>query len=93
MENSVQPARRSGRQLHRWLLILPFIWQAALAPWVNDVAYSPLSLPFPMAWQMAGIVLASIVIGTVFRLDRFAGLEDEEAAFLAATAAQNGSHP
>ncbi|HEY9270533.1 MULTISPECIES: DUF3311 domain-containing protein [Achromobacter] len=93
MENSVQPACRSGRQLHRWLLILPFIWQAVLAPWVNDVAYRPLGLPFPMAWQMAGIVLASIVIGAVFRLDRLAGVEDEEAAFLAATPAHNGSHP
>lgn len=93
MENLVQPARRSGRLQHRWLLILPFIWQAALAPLVNDVAYRLLNLPFPMVWQMAGIVLASIVIGMVFRLDRFAGVEDEEAAFLAATVAQNGSHP
>ncbi len=55
---------------HRWLLVLPFIWQIALVPLVNDVAWRPLSLPFPMAWQMAGIVFASIIIAIVYKLDR-----------------------
>ena len=32
-----------------------------------------------MAWQMAGIVYASLVIGLVFHLDQRAGLGDEEA--------------
>jgi hypothetical protein len=47
-------------------------------------------LPFPMFWQMAGIVLASIVIGLVFFMDRRAGLEDEEASFLERTSASMG---
>lgn len=55
---------------HRWLLLAPLVWQAGLAPLVNDVALQPFGLPFPMAWQMAGIVLASLVIGIVYRLDR-----------------------
>lgn len=92
MKNLAQTARPPARQVHRWLLTLPFIWQAALAPVVNDVAYRPLGLAFPMVWQMAGIVLASVVIAAVFRLDRIAGLEDEEAAFLAATSPQTGGH-
>jgi Protein of unknown function (DUF3311) len=71
------------RTSHRWLLVFPFVWQALLAPVVNDIAWCPLGLPFPMAWQMAGIVLTSLVIGIVFRLDAKAGVEDEEAAFLA----------
>ena len=33
-----------------------------------------------MAWQMAGIVYASLVIGLVFHLDQRAGLGDEEGA-------------
>jgi hypothetical protein len=36
-----------------------------------------------MFWQMAGIVLTSVVIAIVFRLDARAGVEAEEAAFLA----------
>ena len=64
---SGEPGRRRP---HRWLLLLPFVWQAGLAPVVNDVAWRPLSLPFPMAWQMAGIVLTTAVIGVVFAIDR-----------------------
>jgi hypothetical protein len=77
------PARRSLN--HRWLLVLPFIWQVGLVPVVNDVSVAPLNIPFPMCWQLLGIVATSIVVGVVFRLDRRAGVEREEAEFLAAT--------
>ncbi|RKF45416.1 DUF3311 domain-containing protein [Paraburkholderia fungorum] len=70
---------------YRWLLVIPFLWQAGLAPAVNDVALTPFGVPFPMFWQMTGIVVTSLVIGLVFRLDRLAGVEEEEAAFLVAT--------
>jgi hypothetical protein len=68
--------RRTG---HRWLLVAPFAWQVGLAPLVNDVAARPFGLPFPMAWQMAGIVLTSLVIGIVYVLDRRRGVADDEA--------------
>lgn len=61
------------RASHRWLLLVPFLWQVALAPVVNDVALRPFSLPFPMFWQMAGIVLTTVVIAIVLRLDRHRG--------------------
>lgn len=83
MQKTAAPARRT----YRWLLAIPFVWQAALAPAINDVAWTPFGLPFPMLWQMAGIVLTSMVIALVFHLDRAQGIEDEEAAFLAATSA------
>ena len=79
MTNSTSTAGHAPRHWYRWLLVTPFIWQAALAPLVNDIGYQPLGLPFPMAWQMAGIVYASLVIGLVFHLDQRAGLGDEEA--------------
>jgi carbon starvation protein CstA len=63
---------------HRWLLLVPFAWQAGLAPLVNDVAARPFGLPFPMAWQMAGILLTSVVIGLVYAIDRRRGLPDDE---------------
>ena len=67
----------TGRYGHRWLFLIPFLWQIAAVPLVNDVAWRPLSLPFPMAWQMVGIVVTTIVIAIVFRLDeRIDGDED-----------------
>ena len=72
-------------RLHRLLLVLPFGWQLGLAPVVNDVRVTVLHIPFPMLWQMLGIVFASLVIGVVFRLDRAAGVAEEEAAFLEET--------
>jgi Protein of unknown function (DUF3311) len=70
---------------HRWLLVLPFVWQVGLVPVVNDVDLAPLHIPFPMVWQLLGIVVTSVVVAVVFRLDRRAGVEREEAEFLAAT--------
>ena len=64
------------RRPHRWLLLTPFVWQAGLAPLVNDVAARPFGLPFPMAWQMAGILLTSLAIGVVYVLDRRADRRD-----------------
>lgn len=63
------PARRSPRW-HRLLLGVPFLWQVALVPVVNDVAVRVWSLPFPMVWQMAGILVTTLVLAAVLRLDR-----------------------
>jgi hypothetical protein len=75
------PARRTA---HRWLLLLPFVWQVGLIPLVNDVPLRPFSLPFPMFWQMLGILVTTAVIGTVMRFDR--RLEAADAAVGAAPA-------
>jgi hypothetical protein len=68
---------------HRWLLLVPFLWQVAAVPFVNDISWRPFSLPFPMAWQLAGIVVTSLVLGVIFRLDqraeRAAGVSEDEA--------------
>jgi hypothetical protein len=58
---------------HRWLLVLPFVWQIAMVPLVNDIVWRPFGLPFPMVWQMAGIVFATLVIALVHDLDKRAG--------------------
>jgi len=91
MNADVAPTIRPSRG-HRWLLAFPFIWQAGLAPVVNDVAWRPFGLPFAMAWQLAGIVLTSAVIAWVFRRDRQTGVDDEEAAFVAATDGASAMH-
>jgi phosphotransferase system glucose/maltose/N-acetylglucosamine-specific IIC component len=61
---------RTVSRAHRWLLVIPFVWQVGFVPVVNDVALRPLGLPFPMVWQMVGIVLTTCVIAVVFALDR-----------------------
>ncbi len=61
------PARRTA---HRWLLLVPFVWQVALIPLVNDVPLQPFGLPFPMFWQMLGILVTTAVIGLVLSIDR-----------------------
>lgn len=73
-----------GRRPHRWLLLVPYVWQAALVPWSNGVQWRPLGLPFPMAWQMAGILVTSAVLWVVYR-------RDQVAAQLENAAAANGS--
>ena len=55
---------------HHLLLLAPFVWQLALAPAANGVAWAPIGLPFPMLWQMAGILVASVAIALVYRRDR-----------------------
>jgi hypothetical protein len=59
-----------GVMHHRWLLVLPFVWQVALIPFVNDIGWRPFGLPFPMVWQMAGVVFASVIIAIVHALDK-----------------------
>lgn len=67
MTNPAVPRRR---RWYRWLLALPFVWQVGFIPLVNGVKTTLFSIPFPMAWQMAGIVFTTIVIAIVYRLDR-----------------------
>lgn len=83
--SATRAAPPAPRTRHRWLLLVPFLWQVALVPAVNGVSWSPGHIPFPMFWQMLGVVLASVVIGVVFLADRRAGVDEEEAAFLRAT--------
>ena len=59
------PARQ---RWHRLLLLLPFVWHLVLAPAVNGVRWNVAGLPFPMVWQMLGILVSSSAIAIVFRI-------------------------
>ncbi len=63
-------AKKSGLRPHHLLLAIPFVWQLGLAPFINDVVVPGLPLPFPMVWQMAGVVLTSVVVAAVYLIDR-----------------------
>jgi hypothetical protein len=65
------PTREDFRRYaHRWLLVVPFIWQIALVPFFNSASVRVFSLPLPMVWQMAGILVATGIIAFVFRTDQ-----------------------
>lgn len=68
-EARAETNRRSGR-LHYWILAIPFLWQLALAPVVNGIVVTWCPIPFPMLWQMIGVVLSSVLIATVFWIDQ-----------------------
>ncbi len=78
------PASPAVSRRQRWLLLIPFLWQIGGIPLVNDIAWRPFSLPFPMVWQMAGIVITSLVIAFIFSIDRkhpeFEGPDDDTLA-------------
>ncbi|NKJ42415.1 MULTISPECIES: DUF3311 domain-containing protein [unclassified Novosphingobium] len=74
MTDSVDnPNADGGLRKADCLLLLPFVWQLGLAPWANGVSLRPLGLPFGMAWQMAGIVFATLVLALRYRIDRKGG--------------------
>lgn len=63
--------REAGPAFYRadLLLLLPFLWQLGLAPIANGMEWRPFGLPFPMIWQMLGILFATGVIALRYRLD------------------------
>jgi hypothetical protein len=50
-------------------LLLPFLWQVGGVPWANGVAWRPWHMPFLLLWELAGVVVASLAIALVYRLD------------------------
>lgn len=72
------PTREDFRRYaHRWVLVIPFIWQIALVPFVNTASVRVFSMPLPMVWQMVGILIATGLIALVFRIDRRVERADE----------------
>ena len=62
--------RAPGRRWHYLLLLVPFAWQVGMLPVANEVRWSLAGIPFPMLWQMAGIVVATVAIGLTYHIDR-----------------------
>jgi uncharacterized membrane protein len=66
------------RRWHLCLLLIPFLWQIGGANWANGVTMTIASLPMPMVWQMAGIIVTTIVLAIVYWIDeRRAGGQEE----------------
>lgn len=59
------------------LTLIPFIWTIGMIPFVNRVKPFVLGLPFLAFWLLAGIIVAFLCIGALYRLDK--DKQDEEA--------------
>ncbi|WP_174298776.1 DUF3311 domain-containing protein [Sphingomonas bacterium] len=70
--------RARAPRLYRFALLLPFAWQLGGAGAANRIMWRPFGLPFQMAWQMAGVLVASAAIAFVFRRDEAAASTDGE---------------
>ncbi|GLY70536.1 DUF3311 domain-containing protein [Amycolatopsis taiwanensis] len=61
------PARRRS---YRLLLVVPYLWSVAAIPVINTVHASPLGIPLLLWWALAGVLVTSVCLGVVWRLDR-----------------------
>jgi hypothetical protein len=61
-----------------WLLLAPFVWQLGCAPFINDVEIPGWPVPFPLIWQMLGVVLTTVVIALAYQVDK--SVEDSDHA-------------
>lgn len=52
------------------LTLIPFIWTIGMLPFVNRVKPLVLGLPFVAFWLIAGIFVAFLCIGALYRIDK-----------------------
>lgn len=67
------------RRPHRILLIVPYLWSVLAVPLVNTVHAAPLGVPLLLWWALAGVVVTTVCLGVVWRIDRAQGFEGERA--------------
>lgn len=67
------PARTGSGRGHWWLLVLPYLWCIAAIPLVSRVDYVFGNVPFLLVWMIAGVLLSSGCVTSVFFIDRRRG--------------------
>ncbi|SDI28659.1 DUF3311 domain-containing protein [Paraburkholderia phenazinium] len=66
----------------RFLAVLPFIGILLGVPFVNRVEPLVLGMPFVLAWIVLWVILISVIMGIIYRLDpsnRESAVDTEEA--------------
>ncbi|KML28262.1 DUF3311 domain-containing protein [Priestia aryabhattai] len=51
------------------LSVLPFVGILGFLPFVNEVTPFVLGMPFNMFWMVIWVVLTSIILGVMYKLD------------------------
>jgi hypothetical protein len=67
------PSRKPMGRKHWWLLLIPYLWCIAAVPFVNRVGYIFGNVPFLLVWMIAGVLLSSACVTSVFLIDRRRG--------------------
>lgn len=60
----------TGGRKHWLLLLIPYVWCIAAIPLVNRIEYIFGNVPFLLVWMIAGVLLSSACVTTVFVIDR-----------------------
>jgi hypothetical protein len=58
---------------HWWILVIPTVWCVFLIPLVNKVGYVFGNVPFLLVWMIGGVIVGSLCIFIVYRIDRSRG--------------------
>jgi uncharacterized membrane protein len=64
------PVAAARRRRYRVLLIVPYLWSVAAIPLVNRVHATPLGIPLLLWWALAGVVVTTLSLAVVWRLDQ-----------------------
>lgn len=67
------PSRTALGRKHWWLLVIPYVWCIAAIPLVSRVDYIFGNVPFLLVWMIAGVLISSACVTTVFFIDRSRG--------------------
>jgi len=62
----------------KWLGLIPYIWLILLAPLINSVHHLVLGMPFLLLWTMAGVLVTSLVLYTMYMLEHKSWSEESE---------------
>lgn len=64
-----------ARRRHRVLLVVPYLWSVAAIPLVNRFHAAPLGVPLLLWWMLAGVVVTSLCLAVVWRIDQAGGVD------------------
>lgn len=52
------------------LTLIPFVWSLGMVPFINRTKPIIMGLPFLAFWEIAGIFVAFLCLGTLYRMDK-----------------------
>jgi hypothetical protein len=61
--------QKGKKLLNAVITLIPFIWIIAMVPFANRVKPLVLGLPFLAFWEICGIYITFVCIGTLYRLN------------------------
>ena len=58
------------RRKHWFTLLIPYLWSVLAIPLVNQIRVEPFGVPFLELWMMAGVLVSSVCVAIVYKIDK-----------------------